>query len=439
MKEMNRGTRYFIFFTFSLFFLLGAYLFLTKEIYYNFSSGIYKNFVLPIIFIFALIISDRFPIVYLSRNTNTEEVSVTLALNFAVAFLFSPLLAISISFIASTIGDLITKKPWYKTFFNSSFISIVVGITSIISQKFYVTSLSFTSPHNILVILIGIFVYFFIETLIIFGLFSKIYEKPFLMFWIEIIKQNSVDLITLFPLGITVIYFFKQNPIMNVFLIPTFIASYTALKRRIQIIKETEITLFALADAVDARIPDTMNHTRRVAKLSEDLCNKLKLPTNLANEIAIASSLHDIGKISIPDAILNKNRKLTEEEYEIIKKHSEEGAKIANRLSLFREGAKLIRHHHERYDGTGYPDGLKGENIPFGARIICIADSFDTMITPRNYRPYTKSIMEALEEVERCKGAQFDPQIADAFIEMIQSDIEKYTELIKSKEVIAVN
>jgi putative nucleotidyltransferase with HDIG domain len=226
---------------------------------------------------------------------------------------------------------------------------------------------------------------------------------------------------------------------MNLFLIPTIVAVYTAVKRRVQIIEETENTLFALADAVDARIPDTMNHTHRVAKLSEDLCNKLKLPTNLTNEIAIASSLHDIGKISIPDAILNKNGKLTEEEYKIIKKHSEEGAKIASRLSLFKEGAKLIKHHHERYDGKGYPDGLKGEKIPFGARVINIADSFDTMTTPRNYRPYTKSIQEALEEVEKCKGTQFDPQISDAFIEMVKSDLERYYELIKLGKVTENN
>jgi putative nucleotidyltransferase with HDIG domain len=182
-----------------------------------------------------------------------------------------------------------------------------------------------------------------------------------------------------------------------------------------------------------------MNHTRRVAKLSEDLCNKLKLPTNLTNEIAIASSLHDIGKIIVPDAVLNKSGTLTKEEFDIIKKHSEEGEKIASKLSLFREGAKLIRHHHERYDGTGYPDGLKGEEIPYGARVICIADSFDTMITPRIYKPYTKSIQEALEEVERCKGTQFDPQIADAFIEMIKSDLERYTELIKLRKVTENN
>lgn len=439
MKEINKSAQYFIFFIFSLFILLITYLFLSKEIYFNLSLGVLKNLIYPIIFVIALIISDRFPIIYPSRKTNTEEISVSLALNFAVAFLFYPFMAILISFIASAIGDLINKKPWYKTLFNGAMISFVVGITSIISQKFFVESLSFTSARNVIVILVGMFVYFIAESLIISALLAKINEKEFFKYWIQNIRRVFIDIPSLFPLGLVVIYFFDHNPIMNLFIIPTFVAVYTALKRRVQIIKETENTLFALADAVDARIPDTMNHTRRVAKLSEGLCDILKLPSDLSNEIAIASSLHDIGKISIPDSILNKNGPLNEEEYEIIKTHSEEGAKIASRLSLFKEGAKLIRHHHERYDGTGYPDGLKGEDIPFGSRIICIADSFDTMTTPRCYRPRTKSIEESLEEVERCKGTQFDPKIADAFIKMIREEREKYFELSKIIEAVKNN
>jgi len=439
VKSINKSAWVFIFFVFSLPPLLIIYLLLTKQIYFPAPFGVYKNIILPSIFFFTLIISDKFPIIYPSKNTNTIEVSVSLALDFAVAFLFAPFMAILISFLASTSGDLLTKKPWFKTLFNGSMISFAAGFTSLIFQKFFTTSLPFTSLHNILVILSGISLYFIIESSIISSLLSKINEKPFFAIWAENMEQVFIEVLSLFPLGVTVIYFFQHNALMNLFIIPTFAAVYVALKRRVQISEETENTLFALADAVDARIPDTMNHTRRVAKLSEDLCNKLKLPTNLTNEIAIASSLHDIGKITIPDAILNKNRKLNKEEYEIIKTHSGEGEKIASRLSLFREGAKLIRHHHERYDGTGYPDGLKDEEIPLGARIICIADSFDTMITPRNYRPTTKSIQEALEEIENCKGSQFDPQIADAFIEMIESDIAKYIDLIKSREVIAAN
>jgi putative nucleotidyltransferase with HDIG domain len=370
---------------------------------------------------------------------NYEEISISYALNFSVAFLFQPLTGLLIGSLSSSITDIVRKKLWYKTLFNSSMIGIVIGLTSLVFHTYWIEFPAFFSIKNLLILTIAIAVYLFTESIILFLLLSKLNEEPFLNFWISNFKKLSLEIISLFPLGIIIIYLIETNPIMVLLLFPVFVSVHSALRRRVQIIEETQNTLFALADAVDARIPDTMNHTHRVAKLSEDLCNKLKLPTNLTNEIAIASSLHDIGKIIVPDSILNKNGKLTEEEFDIIKKHSGEGEKIASRLSLFREGAKLIRHHHERYDGTGYPDGLKGEEIPLGARIICIADSFDTMITPRNYRPTTKSIQEALEEVENCKGSQFDPQIADAFIEMIESDIAKYIDLIESRKVIAAN
>jgi putative nucleotidyltransferase with HDIG domain len=439
MKDFEKNVKLYLIFVYFLFAFLLICLLVIKPINFPAYKSLKNNFILSIVLIVAIILSDKFPITYPSGWTSKIEVTVSFALNFAVSFTFVPIQALAISFLSTIIGETFNKKPWYKKFFNGSMTGFTVGITSLAFKKLYISSLSLTSSYNMLVILLGMLIYFLTNLSILYGLLSKINKRKFLDFWIENFKQNIADTISLFPLGVVVIYFLQKNPIMNLFLIPTIVAVYTAVKRRVQIIEETENTLFALADAVDARIPDTMNHTHRVAKLSEDLCNKLKLPTNLTNEIAIASSLHDIGKISIPDAILNKNGKLTEEEYKIIKKHSEEGAKIASRLSLFKEGAKLIKHHHERYDGKGYPDGLKGEKIPFGARVINIADSFDTMTTPRNYRPYTKSIQEALEEVEKCKGTQFDPQISDAFIEMVKSDLERYYELIKLGKVIENN
>jgi putative nucleotidyltransferase with HDIG domain len=440
MKKLNKGARFFIYFTYLLFLFLLILLIITKPYYIAQQKGIYHNFILPMLFIVAITLSDLFPIIYPIGSENIEEITISYALNFSIAFLFPPLTSLLIgSFAGGFLPDVFRKKPWYKALFNSSYIGIAVGLTSLVFHAYWLGSSPFFSPRNILTLFITVVVYLLTESLILFYLLAKLNEKPFFIFWISNVKKFTLEIISLFPLGIIIIYLIETNPIMVLLLLPVFISVHSALSRRVAIIKETEDTLFALADAVDARIPDTMNHTHRVAKLSENLCNKLKLPTNLTNEIAIASSLHDIGKISIPDAVLNKKGKLTKKEYEIIKKHSEEGAKIASKLSLFREGAKLIKHHHERYDGKGYPDGLKGEKIPFGARVINIADSFDTMTTPRNYRPYTKSIQEALEEVERCKGTQFDPQISDAFIDMVKSDLEKYTELIKLREVTENN
>jgi HD-GYP domain-containing protein (c-di-GMP phosphodiesterase class II) len=168
-----------------------------------------------------------------------------------------------------------------------------------------------------------------------------------------------------------------------------------------------------------------------VAILTRDLCNALNVDDERTNIIVMAAKLHDIGKVIIPDKILYKAGKLTEEEYDKVKSHSNEGAKIASSLSKFRKGATFIKFHHERFNGEGYPNGLQAENIPLGARIITIADSFDTMTTPRFYRMQPKTIEEAFENIKNNKGTQFDPYIADVFIQMVKEKKEKYAKIIE--------
>jgi len=129
--------------------------------------------------------------------------------------------------------------------------------------------------------------------------------------------------------------------------------------------------------------------------------------------------LHDIGKIGIPDTILKKQAKLTDEEYTIIKSHTETGAGILKYIKSFKHLVPAVYHHHEQFDGEGYPHGAKGAEIPLHARIIAIADTFDAMTSSRSYRS-ALSFRTALSELERGKGTQFDPDIADIFIEILQ-------------------
>ena len=211
---------------------------------------------------------------------------------------------------------------------------------------------------------------------------------------------------------------------MNLFLLPTFVAIYFALRREKEIQDETTETLAFLASVVDNKIPDTFDHSKRVAYYVETICHKLKLEEEDVSVIIEAARMHDIGKIAIPDKILFKRGKLTKEEYNIIKEHAIEGEQIVNKLSQFRRGATIIRHHHERFDGTGYPDNLKGNDIPLGSRIIAIADAFDAMTTFRLYST-PRTIEDALREVEVNKGTQFDPEIADVFIQIVRENYEE--------------
>ena len=174
----------------------------------------------------------------------------------------------------------------------------------------------------------------------------------------------------------------------------------------------------ALANAVDAKDPYTRGHSERVLGYSELLARALDLPIQDVESVKMAAVLHDIGKIAIPDKILHKPGRLTVEEYSVVRAHPARGEAILAPLEELRPLRPGIRHHHERFDGKGYPDQLIGRNIPLHARIICVADSFDAMTSKRYYRN-AKSLEEALEEIARCSGAQFDPELAEYFIQAL--------------------
>jgi HD-GYP domain-containing protein (c-di-GMP phosphodiesterase class II) len=185
-------------------------------------------------------------------------------------------------------------------------------------------------------------------------------------------------------------------------------------------------TTVALAQAIDAKDHYTHGHTSRVTDISIAIAEKLG-ETNEAfrdkkflENVLIASLLHDIGKIGIPEAILNKKGKLTEEEFAIIKQHSSIGTNILAPIPELAEVIQGVRHHHERFDGGGYPDGLMGKAIPLIASIISVADAFDAMNSDRPYRAKL-SIDQALAEIERNSGTQFDPDVAGVFRQLMRA------------------
>ncbi len=179
-------------------------------------------------------------------------------------------------------------------------------------------------------------------------------------------------------------------------------------------------TLNSMAKILDARDPHTLQHSTRVTNLSLAMATILKLSDDEKDVLYIAASLHDIGKVGIPDSILLKPGLLTDEEFGIIKRHPDIGADILKPLPPMSRETDVIRYHHERYDGKGYPYGIGGEEIPLLSRIITLADSYDAMTSDR---PYRKGLPmdKAIEEVVRCIGSQFDPELAKLFISKVIS------------------
>jgi len=189
-----------------------------------------------------------------------------------------------------------------------------------------------------------------------------------------------------------------------------------------------------LALALDARDPYTAGHSSRVSRYSLWIARELGLSEKECRDLERAALLHDIGKIGVPDHILGKNSRLTDEEYAIMAKHPEIGARILSKLepqSQMKLATEVARHHHEKMDGTGYPDKISGEQIPFYARIVAVADAFDAMTTDRPYHK-GRTYREGIQEVLRCRGTHFDAQVADAFAKVMEK--RNYLEQPKDAE-----
>lgn len=174
-------------------------------------------------------------------------------------------------------------------------------------------------------------------------------------------------------------------------------------------------TATALSDVIESRDPYTGGHCNRLAEYSRITASALGLSRRKVEVVRFGAALHDVGKIVVPDAILKKPDKLTPDEYAIIKQHAYHGGQICKRVSFLQSAYPIVYHHHERWDGRGYPDGLKGEKIPLGARIVAVSDAFDAMTTDRPYRNAMPDD-EAVAILRDGAGSQWDPRIVEAFL-----------------------
>ncbi len=196
-----------------------------------------------------------------------------------------------------------------------------------------------------------------------------------------------------------------------------------------EITHENHELVECITSALDARDPYTGDHSRRVSDMACFLCRKMRMTESEVQEIHIAGHLHDIGKIGVPDRVLLKEGKLDDEEWQLMKKHPQIGAEIMSKSERFTRIAAILLHHHERWDGKGYPFGAKGEEIPVGARVIAICDSIDAMASKRSYRNALP--LEVVRgEIEKNIGIMYDPEIARLALENWEELTADYKNLI---------
>jgi len=175
-----------------------------------------------------------------------------------------------------------------------------------------------------------------------------------------------------------------------------------------------DITLEVLGEALDYKDRETEGHSKRVTAFTIAIAKNMGVPKEQIETIARGAFLHDIGKMAIPDVILNKPGKLTPDEITVMREHCYKGYKLVQKIPVLREAAEIVYSHQERFDGTGYPRGLREEEIPLGARIFSVADTLDAITSDRPYRP-RQSMKAARDEIQRCSGTQFDPEVVAIF------------------------
>lgn len=190
---------------------------------------------------------------------------------------------------------------------------------------------------------------------------------------------------------------------------------YVPVKIRTAYVK----SITALAAAVETKESGTIGHAERVAELTVDTARRLGMSNYDVERVHYAALLMDIGKANVPQSVLNKKDPLTSEEWEKVKSHPVQGAEMVAAVPFLADLEKHVRHHHEYFNGSGYPDGLKGEEIPLASRILAVAADFDAMTSARPYHSHVLSYDEACEEIRRGSGEKYDPRVVAAFLDML--------------------
>lgn len=231
--------------------------------------------------------------------------------------------------------------------------------------------------------------------------------------------ENELDLVKYADDALYRAKFFHKNRV------ETYISVLDELKKDLNEEENALVTsIKTLIGVINAKDKYTYSHVERVVVYSRLIAKKLGLSEEEKKQLIYGAYMHDIGKINIPNEILTKKMKLTKDEWEILKQHPRDGVEIIKSVNSLKEVAPLILYHHERYDGGGYPEELKGENIPYLARVLTVVDSFDAMTSSRPYNK-RKTYEEGLEELNRCSGTQFDPKIVEIFTEVVRENINE--------------
>jgi len=378
------------------------------------------------VFIFFLAISTFAEFIPVDLPVS-GAVSIGFPVDFVLILVYGPALAMLITALGALIGEIIEKerRSWYKIIFNASQFALSAGIAGIVYQELGGVIGTTNLTGYIIPALICALTYYFINSSLFVMVIHLAEGISLWSIWKTKLKGIITTYIALAPIGFIMAMVYVTIGIWGIilFFFPLILArrSFELYTKMRKVYLET---IRALAAAIDAKDPYTKGHSERVAEASIAIAQELNLSDQDIENIEYTALLHDIGKIGIKDKILSKKGSLTDQEFDKIKEHTIMGAKIIEPVDFLKNSYKVIYHHHERYNGKGYPDGIKSEGIPILARIIAVADAYDAMGSDR---PYRKKLNKdkILKELKDQSGKQFDPEAVKALISVLDRKREK--------------
>jgi putative nucleotidyltransferase with HDIG domain len=374
----------------------------------------------PIALLFAALIclSDLFPIVM--PFPGDAEMTVSGALQAAVAILYGPAMAIWATFVGTMVAEAILRRAWYKATFNIAQMVITFGAMGALYRMLADGSGDLlNSIRNVVALLVLAGFYYVVNTGMVALIIAFANHISAAYVWKVSYRDVAWHELTMVPLGAMIVILWQSSPWTILLMLLPLLVVRTSLIQSSTLQRQTIETLLALADTIDQRDPTTYQHSQRVATFSEMIAKEMGLAQDQVELISMSARLHDVGKIGMSNALLYKPQQFSVEEWHEFRRHPTIGASMVENFPLFRKGRDLILHHHERWDGQGYPDRLVGEEIPLGARIISAADALEAMTSDRVYRK-ALSLDEAIEEFRRERGCQFDPRVSDALLAILE-------------------
>jgi len=377
------------------------------------------------IFIFFLTLSAFAEFIYVELPTGSG-ISIGFPIDFVVILVYGPSLAMLIAAFSALISETIERKiSLYKIIFNAAQHALSAGVAGLVYQYAggiigFQNFFKFIFPAALCAL-----IYPLINLILVNIFISLAQGVRITTVWRINFKDILPSYLAEAPLGFLMAIIYVQIGVWGIllFFLPLLLARrsfelYTKMR------KMYLETIRALAAAIDAKDPYTKGHSERVAQTSVALAQELNLHEREIDNLEYAALLHDIGKIGIDESILGKDDDLNEEEFKRIKEHTITGAKIIEPVEFLKDSYKAIYHHHERYDGDGYPDGLKEKEIPVSARIIAVADAYDAMGSDRPYRKRL-SPDKIMKELKEQSGKQFDPEVVKVLISIISREREE--------------